>query len=428
MIYLICDHHTERLKYTAQYIFQGTGFALLSPREPLPEKGQLVYYTNKPGQDGLHVAPAGLLFQKDIQEQDIKVKDNLGFPYFFSSPGELPFDVFSAVFFMLSRYEEYLPFRPDKFGRFPATESLAYKKGFHESPVVEIWVEYFKQKLQEKYPELVFKSSEYQFISTLDVDIAYAFKGRNMMGSLLHIANDMANLHKKRLQARLRTLFKNAPDPFDTYFYIERIHEQQGIEPLWFFQVGKRGNFDKNMRPGNKAYRELIKRLSEKYPVGVHPSYRSNQSGKRLAQEINSLQKIVGHDITRSRQHYLKVSFPETYARLAMAGIKEDYSMGFADQLGFRAGTCRPFYFYDLFQENQLDLTIYPLVAMDATMKLYLKLSPAVALQKLISLSHTIKKHGGIFMILWHNSSFSEFGGWQEWQDVYGQLLEECKR
>ena len=39
-------------------------------------------------------------------------------------------DMFSASFFMLTRWEEYVNIKRDKHNRFPATESLAYKQGF----------------------------------------------------------------------------------------------------------------------------------------------------------------------------------------------------------------------------------------------------------------------------------------------------------
>ena len=53
---------------------------------------------------------------------------------------DLPFDVFAAVFYMVSRYEEYLPFVPDQHGRFTSSSSLASKHNFVLKPVVNEWV------------------------------------------------------------------------------------------------------------------------------------------------------------------------------------------------------------------------------------------------------------------------------------------------
>jgi hypothetical protein len=58
------------------------------------------------------------------------------------------------------------------------------------------------------------------------------------------------------------------------------------------------------------------------------------------------------------------------------AGITEEYSMAFPEAPGFRAGTCKPFYFYDLKNEKVTDLKIFPVTCMDATFVYYLKQSP----------------------------------------------------
>jgi hypothetical protein len=44
--------------------------------------------------------------------------------------GDLPFDPLAATFYLVSRYEEYLPFIPDEHGRFPAKQSFAFSNGF----------------------------------------------------------------------------------------------------------------------------------------------------------------------------------------------------------------------------------------------------------------------------------------------------------
>ena len=67
-----------------------------------------------------------------------------------------PFDIFGASFFMLSRYEEYLPHIKDEYGRFEAKESLAFKYGFLEIPIVDKWVQILKIEILKKYPSVNF--------------------------------------------------------------------------------------------------------------------------------------------------------------------------------------------------------------------------------------------------------------------------------
>ena len=77
-----------------------------------------------------------------------------------------------------------------------------------------------------------------------------------------------------------------------------------------------------------------------------------------LKKEISRLNDITSGSIIMSRFHYLRFSLPESYQILIEAGIKEDYSMGYVDRIGFRAGTCTPFYFYDLNNEKTSEVNM----------------------------------------------------------------------
>ncbi len=80
----------------------------------------------------------GLLFRIGIQEQSFHVEEFKELPTFYQTNdnSDLPFDPFAASFYLVSRYEEYLPYQPDQFGRFPAKASVAYQNGFLKKPVV----------------------------------------------------------------------------------------------------------------------------------------------------------------------------------------------------------------------------------------------------------------------------------------------------
>ena len=130
--------------------------------------------------------------------------------------------------------------------------------------------------------------------------------------------------------------------------------------------------------------------------------------------------------MTKSRQHFLMLRFPETYRNLIANGISEDYTMGYADEVGFRASLCTPFYFYDLQKEEKTNLRIHPFAVMDATMNLYLKIKPAVALDYVRQLIDETKKVTGTFILLWHNESLSEVATWKGWKNVYEELIKEA--
>ena len=78
--------------------------------------------------------------------------------------------------------------------------------------------------------------------------------------------------------------------------------------------------------------------------------------------EKQRLEHILGETVYHNRFHFLRFTLPQSYQQLLACGISDDYSMGYADQIGFRAGTCTPFYFYDLENEIQTTLKVHPLL------------------------------------------------------------------
>ncbi len=125
----------------------------------------------------------------------------------------------------------------------------------------------------------------------------------------------------------------------------------------------------------------------------------------------------------KSRQHFLKLRFPDTYRNLIAAGITDDYTMGYADETGFRAGICSPYKWYDLEKEVMTNLTIHPFAVMDGTLNSYLKLTPAQALEKVKSLAQEVKNVNGELITIWHNETLSDWKDWKGWKDFYEQVI-----
>jgi len=156
---------------------------------------------------------------------------------------------------------------------------------------------------------------------------------------------------------------------------------------------------------------------------GIHPSYRSAGRPATLRMEAERYSKIAGHEAGCARQHWLLLRLPETYQSYEDAGISIDYTMGYADEPGFRAGIARPFPFYDLSKEKITGLTIVPFQIMDGTLRQYLHLSPEAALPVIRSLVSSTMSVGGLFVSIWHNTSLAEGNGWEGWRRVFEETL-----
>lgn len=190
---------------------------------------------------------------------------------------------------------------------------------------------------------------------------------------------------------------------------------------IFFWLMADYDEFDKNNPVNNPAFQAKIREISSWAEFGIHPSYASNSNLNKLKIEIERLSKVLGKPIEKSRQHYLKLKFPETYKNLLANVIKEDHTMAYADETGFRAGTCTPFYWFDLEANQATDLKVVPFCAMDVSMLNYLKWSKEESIQELIRLKKEIQKVNGQMVLLFHNSNFH--GQWEGWEEVMNSVF-----
>ncbi|MCK4700777.1 MAG: polysaccharide deacetylase family protein, partial [Bacteroidales bacterium] len=311
----------------------------------------------------------------------------------------------------------------DEHGRYDPRDSFAYQNDFLDYPVVNCWVLELGKLLKTKYPRLKLKKRSFSAILTIDIDQPFALAHKSILRTLSSIIQAPSRLGIYSGKERLKMVFGKLRDPYDTYEMLHRIHQQHNVKSVYFFQVGKPGKFDKNVKPSNGAYRKLITSFAKRTWVGIHPSYRSNENFDILKHEYDILFDIIGKPVQRSRQHFLKLKFPDTYRNLIKLGITEDYTMGFASEPGFRAGIADPFYFYDLEKEEQTGLKIFPFQLMDGTLNQHKELEPEEALVKIEFFIKRVRSVNGTFMSLWHNSSLSEKGEWEGWSRVYLDMI-----
>lgn len=379
---------------------------------------------NIPG--SFRIDPDPLLFEKGISRREIMIDTWGNLPIFFhtSEESDMPFDIFAASFYMLSRYEEYFDFQADMHGRFSASLSLAHKNGFNDIPVVDLWAREFAKILLKKYPTLTFRRNEYQALLTVDIDVPFAYMGRNIFRSVGGMIRDLAHKNEN-IAERYHVVAEDKKDPYHTFDYIIAKAEETQTEIRFFFSVGDHSEYDKNPSWRNLRYRELIKGITSKHTPGLHPSYYAAKDDSLLQKERDRLGKITTKNIISGRFHYLRLFMPSSYRSLLNSGITEDFSMGWHDEPGFRAGIARPFFFYDLHEEKQTMLKIIPFQVMDVTLYQYKNYDPVKSVEVISDLIDRTKKVGGLFISIWHNTSLLETPGWQEWRKVYETMLQD---
>lgn len=349
-----------------------------------------------------------------------------GEKYFFesSADSDLPFDPLAASFYLVSRYEEYLDSPVEQYKRFPPEESILYKYGLLNKPVVNIWARLLAEKLQKRFPELEFPVPKFVFLPTIDVDNAWAYANKGFWRSAGAIAKAVFKGNISEAGTRYRVLRGKETDPYHTYDFLNETFKGNEDKVLFFFLLGDYKRYDKNVSWKNRHFQKLIRETAEKYEVGIHPSYSSSKKKgkKRLAAEIKRLEDILGFTVTKSRQHFLRLRFPRTYRRLLKTGIAEDFSMGYPSHTGFRAGICTPYFFYDLKREAPTALKIIPFQVMDVTLRNYMDFNPEQATEEIENLMQEVKNVGGTFAYIWHNETLNEQDNWLGYREVFNKM------
>jgi hypothetical protein len=433
MLLILAKKKTGRLQYTAHLLLEdllGIPFQIThSESEFLSWQGPRISY-GLPLENEIYLASNGLLFESGISVKNINCFEYEGVTAIFpvhESSSILPFDIFSASFYLVSRYEEYLPHIMDEHGRFLANGSDAFKHGFLRKPVVNIWAIMLGKLLKSYFPSLQIKQQKYQFIPTIDIDAAYAYKNKGITRTLGGLFNSFRRKDYQEMKERIKVILNQQQDPFDTFRYLFELQEKNKLRMLYFILMADYGPRDKNLPVNNRKFLRLLKLISDYAEVGIHPSYASATNPELTGIELNRLSKVLHREIQMSRQHFLRLKFPVTYRNLLNLDITDDYTMGYAEQPGFRASICTPFFFYDLDLDVETHLRIHPFTVMDGTLQEYLRLSPEQAIDVLTSLINEIKNVNGVFIPLWHNQTLNDQKEWKGWLKVFEKMVQLAK-
>lgn len=440
---------SKRLNYIIKTLFADRAKLTTNEAEWMAYEGFRINYSDRHFSSTIAfftIEPQSLLFEEDIHQQHFVYSEWEGMVVFFQTKqGDLPFDIFAAAFYLIARYEEYLPFEADEYGRFPHEAGMAFQQGFLKIPLVQYWVKKLLEKLaafQYNHSLTAFQNSitntgatsSFKFIPSYDIDVAYCYQEQPLLKNLF-------GFFKCLFQARFNDFIERAnvfsgiqADPYDQYAWLDQLHQELKLSPIYFFLLAKkRKGVDKNISPSKKGLQQLIQQHAKKYIVGIHPSWQSSNDEKILQEERNCMEKIIRFSlfntaedyitIAHSRQHYLRMNLPDTYQRLMGAGIQHDYTMGYGAINGFRASYAAPFKWYDLSNDQATDIVIHPFCFMDTTAIFQQRMPVYDAMQELQFMYNSVKSVGGDMMCIFHNQYLSNQLEWKEWKNAYEKFL-----
>jgi len=418
MLKIGVDSVTERIRYVFDIIeqFRSVSFDLVEIKSEDSHADLYVYSTQKSvAQKGLRAA--SLLYNEEIQKCDAVIAG-------FGNEKCLRFDgiadPLAAIFYHLTRMEEYdlKPEDLDIHGRFQSKNSFVFQFQLPFQLLAERWIDAFLLDFQQQTGQKI--STEKQllkFFPTFDIDNTFAFKWKPFPRILGSFTKDFIHFDFERLKAKIKTLLNLQRDPYDTFDKISD-WSQKADKIQLFWLLGDLTKYDRNVPNTSKKQHAFIQQLAQRLPIGLHPSYGSNTSLQQLQKEKSILETAEKQTVTRSRQHFLRLHFPETYQRNILVGMAHDFTMGFGDQVGFRAGTLRSYPFFDLTKNEVFDYWIHPFAYMDGTLKEYQKLSLDESKRVIDKLVEEAAKFGGDFCIIWHNETISEWHNWKNWSSL----------
>lgn len=419
MVLIHSSHIGPRLQYILNYVLRerlGLNYRFTGA-EGLAGTGLIINYSDNASAGGFHIKPNGLLNETGYAARTDEAE--LCAPYNAETDAVLPQtypDVFSAIFYHLSRYEEYLA-PADQHGRFDHRRSCLYRLGLLNTPVVDVWIERFRQDLERFSGLKLPVSSAFRVDAGVDIDSVFAYKGKHAFRQTAAFIKDALSGRSGECLKRLRVLSGKAKDPNDNFELQQQIFGK--LKATYFIQIGPYGRFDKNVDPGNPDFQKIIRTLRVNgHTIALHPSYGSDSHSDKIMAEKTALESISGQPVEHSRQHFLRFRLPETYRALIACGIKHEHSMGYSEASGFRAGTAFPFPWYDLQAEAVTTLIVHPFAVMDVCYKHFMHMNVEDAMQASSEIIAQCKALNAPFAFVFHNESLSEHRGWQNWDKV----------
>jgi hypothetical protein len=336
---------------------------------------------------------------------------------------------------LISRYEEVVTRAQDEHGRFPAEQSLAGQEGFLDRPLVDEYVELLWWLMQQQWPQLERKQNQYRLCLSHDVDTPYHVVDRSPLEVAAGAAADVVfgrGVHSAagRLRNALRVYREGeTADPYNTFSFIMSTSEEHSVASAFYF-ITRRvlGRLDGTSRFSSPKIVDLIREIHDRgHEVGIHPGYSTYRDSEEIATDFRLLREQcdrlgVRQESWGGRQHYLRWKNPTTWAAWEQAGLDYDSTVGFAEHVGFRCGTCREFSAFDLRARSPLRLRERPLVAMDRSLFDYMRLGRDQAFDTVKRLSDVCRIYGGNFTLLWHNNMLAEADDKAWYQSIVSEI------
>lgn len=324
---------------------------------------------------------------------------------------EINFDLIQSAFFIITGSEEIINRNEtfDAHSRYLIENRILYKEKFLHKPLINIYASILQDCLfnynlieNQKKPPIA-----YAHISH-DVDWPYARKSK---------------LEKKLSRIPGVEIKRRADIGFDIILQTEQEYD---IHSSWFIKSGGSNlGYDRQYDMQDPIIKQIIQRWVQKGDeVGWHYSYNAAFDPIQFRKEYDYFIESTGFKTVYGRNHYLRYMIPETWRMYSDLGMLYDTTLASAQHEGFVFGICTPFQLFDAVLGENLNVWEIPLIVMEGTVcsKVYRGMEQEEVMQTVSQLVKEVQKYGGVFSLLWHNTSF-QVPEWRVWEDTYDKLM-----
>lgn len=420
----------------ADYVDKGSQLVFYGNPEDAPLESKVIILPSAFFEDGIYGT------EKTLPETPFCMLPQTDIPFLFGTPeiektddGRIVIyaDLIASAYFMLSRYEEIIkPQCRDRYGRFLAKNAVVFQQGYGFRPLVDEWGRYLRNLLRQTGVSLPEEERGFSKI-WLTHDVDRPFRIPTLKSCMFEIARIILR-RKNCLKNPLGVYFSEKNDPFYTFPWIikqdNKLKDKLGeklVESVYFLISGKSTKHNKYYPVKAKKYIRLLNLLKENdATLGLHVSHEGGENPDVIAEEISRLPSCVDRQKLYSRHHYLKWREPEHIEYMEKAEIKEDFSLGYADSVGFRCGTSKSYYFINPRTESLTDVIIHPMQIMECSLdgRCYMGLTYQQSKELCKKIILEVNGFNGELNLLWHNTSFTkEFYH----EKLYVELLEYIK-
>ena len=419
MLHVLLETSSPRARYVVRHVFErmlGWPIILVGSREELISRdGPKLSYGTQPVSGAFHV-PLSDWFTVPRTSGTSPPSNGTGRDLVLFPIGA-SFDVFAAIYFLISLDEDYTITDRDEHGRIPAEDLLLVHLHASDFPIVDLWALRLAEHLRVAFPSLPAPNRQYQHVLTVDMDNGLKYAARSWQRAMGASAKELAAGRATSFIERWNVRMGRTGDPYATF--ADRLAEVRDKvdRTIAFVLTRGEGRFDHAARLDHPSFVDLLKRLANVAEIGLHPSYESSRNEKMIASERVQLGKVIGRSIHVTRQHFLRWRMPDTFRALIANGFTEDHSIGFSDRIGFRAGTCTPFPWYDLERDEETSLVLHPFAVMDSALANRTGDDLQKAIGDMKRVSDTVREVEGTFVSVWHDrflSGHEEFMGGPE--------------